>query len=85
MFVLFVVLIAGPIVAGKFVGSSLSSIPDQLAQPANLVNNNTNGDQTGTSPGASGAAATASSGSGSDSGSGVGSGSGSSRLLLRNF
>ena len=48
MLVLYIVLIAGPIVAGPHVGSSLSSLPMQLSQPNNLKNNDTSSSQTGT-------------------------------------
>jgi 1,3-beta-glucan synthase len=50
MVILFVALIVGPIVAGKYIPSSLSSkIPMQLLQPTGQNNDNTLGtNQTGT-------------------------------------
>jgi len=57
---IFAALIAGPIVAGKFL-TSLPSIPMQLLQPTGLNNNDTSSSQTGTAL-AGGAAATATSG-----------------------
>ncbi|OCL01930.1 glycosyltransferase family 48 protein [Glonium stellatum] len=58
--IIFAALIAGPIVAGKFL-TSLPTIPMQLLQPTGLNNNDTSGSQTGTAL-AGGAAATATSG-----------------------
>lgn len=58
--IIFAALIAGPIVAGKFL-TSLPSIPMQLLQPTGLNNNDTSSSQTGTAL-AGGAAATATSG-----------------------
>ena len=58
----FAALIAGPIVAGKFLKMSIS-IPMDLLQPTGLNNNDTSGQVTGTCvngacPGGDGAAAT---------------------------
>ncbi|OCK84889.1 glycosyltransferase family 48 protein [Lepidopterella palustris CBS 459.81] len=53
--IVFVALIAGPIVAGKYL-TSLPTIPMQLLQPTGLNNNDTSGSQTGTA--VNGAAAT---------------------------
>lgn len=47
MLILFVVLIAGPIVAGGFL-KSLPSIPMDLLQPTGLNHNDTTNSQTGT-------------------------------------
>jgi len=58
--IIFAALIAGPIVAGKFL-SSLPSIPMELLQPTGLNNNDTSSSQTGTAL-AGGAAATATGG-----------------------
>lgn len=58
--IIFAALIAGPIVAGKFL-TSLPSIPMQLLQPTGLNNNDTSSSQTGTAL-VGGAAATATSG-----------------------
>jgi len=56
MFVLFIVLIVGPIIASRFL-KDLPNIPDQLIQPTGLNNNDTSNSQTGTAE-AGGAAAT---------------------------
>jgi len=48
MLVVFVALIAGPLVAGKFIPDMSSSIPMDLLQPTGLNNNDTTGKQTGT-------------------------------------
>lgn len=60
MFILFVALIVGPIVAGKYIPTSVSSsIPFELYQPTGQDNNDTRG-STPTGTGAvGGAAATA--------------------------
>ena len=46
MFIIFIALIVGPIVAGKFMGK-LPSIPMQLLQPTGQNNNDTSSSQTG--------------------------------------
>ena len=48
MLIIFVLLIAGPIVAGKFM-TSLPSIPMELLQPTGLDHNDTNSASTGAS------------------------------------
>lgn len=59
MFVLFIVLIIGPIIASKFVNFQLNIL--QLQQPSNWNNNDTLGtSQTGTALLGAGAAATGS-------------------------
>ena len=63
MLIIFVCLIAGPIVAGRFM-TSLPSIPMELLQPTGLNHNDTSNSQTGTAL-AGGAAATAAATSGS--------------------
>ena len=63
MFVLFLVLIIGPVIAKKFIGN-ISLDVMELQQPSNWNNNDTSGSQTGTAV-AGGAKATASSSSGS--------------------
>jgi 1,3-beta-glucan synthase len=55
LLVVFVALIAGPIVAGRFL-TSLPSIPMELLQPTGLNHNDTSGSATGTAE--AGAAAT---------------------------
>jgi len=47
LLIVFVALIVGPIVAGKFL-NKLPSIPLQLLQPTGQNNNDTSGSQTGT-------------------------------------
>ena len=48
MFFVFVALIVGPIVAGKFIdGKSLPNIPMDLMQPSGLNNNDTTNEETG--------------------------------------
>lgn len=48
MFILFLVLIVGPIIIGKHVPSFTGQLPSGLAQPTGLNNNDTNYSQTGT-------------------------------------
>jgi 1,3-beta-glucan synthase len=58
--ILFIALLAGPIVAGKFIltPSLEKNIPEQLFQPVGLNNNDTRGTvQTGTGAASTGAAA----------------------------
>lgn len=58
LLLIFILLIAGPLVASKFI-KSLPSIPMQLIQPTGLNNNDTKGtSQTGTAVESNGAAAT---------------------------
>ena len=83
MFFLFLILIVGPAIVGRFVGDSLfgsssalaGSIPLNLLQPATWNNNDTNGKQTGTVTGG-GAAATNTAGGGKSSTGGGGTGTG---------
>lgn len=56
MFILFLILIIGPIIAKKFISFKTDTLPDQLIQPTGLNNNDTSNSQTGT--GVAGAAAT---------------------------
>lgn len=58
MLVIFVALIAGPIVAGKFL-NNLPSIPLQLLQPTGQNNNDTSSQLTGTGLPGGGAVAAA--------------------------
>ena len=58
MFIIFMALIIGPIVAGKFFGKL--SIPLQLLQPTGLNNNDTSNRVTGSALNGLGAAASAS-------------------------
>ncbi|EME40368.1 glycosyltransferase family 48 protein [Dothistroma septosporum NZE10] len=60
MFVLFIVLIVGPIVASKFVSFKLNVM--ELQQPSDWNNNDTSGSDTGTAVGGAAATATASAG-----------------------
>ena len=60
MFVLFIVLIVGPIVASKFVNFKLDVM--ELQQPSDWNNNDTSGSDTGTAVGGAAASATASPG-----------------------
>ena len=55
MLFVFIILVVGPLVAGRYVKGF--SIPDNLAQPTGLNNNDTFSSETGTSVG--GAASTA--------------------------
>jgi len=68
MFVIFLALIVGPIVAGKFIGK-LPSIPMHLLQPTGINNNDTSNSVTGSALNGLGAkitgGAAATSGSGS--------------------
>ncbi|KAI9749619.1 MAG: 1-phosphatidylinositol-3-phosphate 5-kinase [Chaenotheca gracillima] len=64
MLIVFVCLVAGPIVASRFV-SNLPSIPENLLQPVGQNNNDTTTKETGT--GAAGGAGASSTGGGSDS------------------
>lgn len=48
MFILFIVLIVGPIVGGKYISKYGASLPLNLAQPTGLNNNDTYIGQTGT-------------------------------------
>lgn len=49
LFILFIVLIVAPMIAGKFIGNlSVKSFPMQLLQPTNLKNNDTTDQTTGT-------------------------------------
>lgn len=66
MFIIFLLMIIGPIVASKFM-TSLPSIPMNLLQPTGQNNNDTSGERTGSAlnglsaqTGAAGAAATSS-------------------------
>ena len=60
LLIIFVALIAGPIVAGRFLGK-LPKIPMQLLQPTGQNNNDTTNSQTGSALiGGSGPAATTS-------------------------
>jgi len=59
--IIFVALIVGPIVAGKFL-SSLPTIPMDLLQPTGLNNNDTTGKHTGTAQAGGGKGAAATSG-----------------------
>ena len=65
MFVLFIVLIVGPIIAKKFIGNIKLDVMN-LQQPSNWKNNDTSASETGTAV-AGGAKATASSTRGSSS------------------
>jgi len=71
MFFVFVLLIVGPIVAGKFIdGKSLPNIPMQLMQPSGLNNNDTTNEETGSGnpfAGGGGAAETGAGGSATES------------------
>ncbi len=58
MFIIFMALIIGPIVAGKFLGKL--NIPLQLLQPTGLNNNDTSNRVTGSALNGLGAAASAS-------------------------
>lgn len=58
MFIIFMALIIGPIVAGKYLGNL--SIPLQLMQPTGLNNNDTSNRVTGSALNGLGAAASAS-------------------------
>lgn len=60
MLIIFVALLAGPIVAGKFFGK-LPKIPLDLLQPTGQNNNDTSNSQTGTGLAGSAAAATSAS------------------------
>lgn len=60
MLIIFVALIAGPIVAGKFFGK-LPKIPLNLLQPTGQNNNDTSNSQTGTGLNGGAAAPTSSS------------------------
>lgn len=57
MFIIFLALIVGPIVASRFI-KNLPKIPMDLLQPTGLKNNDTTNDATGTAlvPGLGGAA-----------------------------
>lgn len=57
MFVLFMVLIVGPVILKKFVTFSVS-LPMELQQPTDWNNNDTSGKATGTRLNGAGAAAT---------------------------
>lgn len=57
MFIIFLALIVGPIVAGKFIGK-LPSIPMNLLQPTGLNNNDTSNSATGSALNGLGAANT---------------------------
>lgn len=56
--VLFVALIAGPIVAGKYLPDLSDDIPMDLLQPTGQDNNDTSASPTGTAAGGAAAAAT---------------------------
>jgi 1,3-beta-glucan synthase len=65
MFALFLILIVGPAIVGRFVGTSITgaiSLPMNLLQPVNWNHNDTSGKQTGTATqgGAGGASGTSS-------------------------
>ena len=60
MFIIFMALIIGPIVAGKYLGKL--DIPLQLLQPTGLNNNDTSNRVTGSALNGLGAAASASAG-----------------------
>ena len=61
MFVLFIILIIGPVIASKL-GINPKVDIMELQQPSNWDNNDTTSSQTGTAIGGSGASATASAG-----------------------
>ena len=48
LFVIFIVLIVAPMVAGKFMNLKIDTLPMQLQQPTNLKNNDTTSQTTGT-------------------------------------
>ena len=93
MLVLFVVLLAGPIVVGRMEGSLIgSNIPTTggivLFQPTHASNNDTSNSQTGTglAPGQTVIKGAILGGGGVNQATGAAGGGGSgSRLLLRNF
>jgi len=58
LFILFIVLIVGPIIASKFL-TTLPNLPDQLIQPTGLNNNDTTNSATGTAEAGQAAATTA--------------------------
>jgi len=58
LFILFIVLIVGPIIASRFL-KTLPNIPDQLIQPTGLNNNDTTNSATGTAEAGQAAATTA--------------------------
>ena len=59
MLILFLALIIGPIVAGKFLTNIAKSIPMDLYQPSGQDNNDTGGPATGTRSAAAAAATSA--------------------------
>ena len=70
MFFLFLILIVGPAIAGRFIGDITSglSIPLNLLQPVGWNNNDTSGKSTGTATQAGGAGGPASGTAGGGSG-----------------
>lgn len=63
MFILFIVLIVAPMIAGKFIGDlPVTTLPMNLMQPTNLNNNDTTSQTTGTAVAAATDGAAASSG-----------------------
>ena len=91
MLVLFIVLLAGPIVVGRMEGSTIfKNIPSTgniiLFQPTHASNNDTSNSQTGTglAPGATIISGAILGGGGVNQATG-GAGGGGSRLLLRNL
>jgi len=48
LFILFIVLIVAPMVAGKFLDLPVTTLPMNLMQPTNLKNNDTTSQTTGT-------------------------------------
>lgn len=68
LFVIFIVLIVAPMVAGKFMNLKVDTLPMNLMQPTNLKNNDTTSQTTGTAvAGETDAAAATSGGSAASS------------------
>lgn len=73
LFLLFIILIVGPVIASKFVDTGSINLPMNLVQPNNWNNNDTSASNTGTAVAGAAAAATSA---------GAGGNSGSSRLMF---
>jgi len=68
LFILFIVLIVAPMVAGKFIGDlPVTTLPMNLMQPTNLKNNDTTSQTTGTAVAGATDAAASSGGSSAES------------------
>ena len=83
MLVVFLAMIIGPLVAGKYLGAIAAKVPDNLYQPDGLNNNDTLSTETGTANGATATDGSAASSTGDAASAATTTAVAAARMLLR--